>query len=78
MKKDWKVVWEFGIQKMAIVLVCLLFSGMVVMMTAIDSLEAAFAKEVLYLSDSVYGFLVSIAGAGIIVGAICTMIFAKN
>jgi hypothetical protein len=37
-------------------------------MTAIDSLEAAFAKEVLSISDTNYGFLLSIFGTGIVNG----------
>lgn len=48
------------------------------METAIDSQEAAFAKAILLLSDSDYGFLVSIAGAGIIAGAIVNAVFISK
>lgn len=51
---------------------------MMVMITAVDSLEAAFSKEVLFLSNGEYGFLVSIAGAGVIVGAMINTMFAKK
>ncbi|MFE4132254.1 MFS transporter [Peribacillus sp. YIM B13482] len=59
-------------------LIYFLFSCMVVMETAIDSQEAAFAKAILLLSDSDYGFLVSIAGAGIIAGAIVNAVFISK
>jgi len=39
-------------------------------MTATDSLEAAFATQVLSLSEGQYGILVSIAGAGVLAGSI--------
>jgi hypothetical protein len=49
---------------------CLLFGGlMVVMASAVDSLEAAFATMELGLSESDCGLLVSVAGAGIVAGA---------
>ncbi|MFE3975711.1 MULTISPECIES: hypothetical protein [unclassified Peribacillus] len=63
---------------MKIMLIYFLFSCMVVMETAIDSQEAAFAKAILLLSDSDYGFLVSIAGAGIIAGAIVNAVFISK
>lgn len=50
---------------------CLLFGGlMVVMASSVDSLEASFATIVLGLTESGYGLLVSIAGAGIAAGAV--------
>lgn len=51
---------------------------MMVLATATDSLELSFAKEVLLLTDSEYGFLVSIAGAGFILGAITNTILSKR
>lgn len=50
----------------------------VIMASAIDSLEAAFAKDVLLLSDGEYGFLVTIAGAGISVGALINSIIVRK
>ena len=49
-----------------------------VLTAANDSLELSFAKEVLLLTDSEYGFLVSIAGAGFILGAITNTILSKT
>ncbi|WP_175615260.1 MFS transporter [Piscibacillus halophilus] len=78
LKKDWDVVMNFSRQQTYIFIIYFLFSSvMVVMASAVDSLEAAFAKEVLLLTDSEYGFLVAIAGAGIAIGASINSIFAK-
>lgn len=78
MKKDWGIVLDFSRKSSYIMLIYFLFSCMVVMETAIDSQEAAFAKAILLLSDSDYGFLVSIAGAGIIAGAIVNAVFISK
>jgi DHA3 family macrolide efflux protein-like MFS transporter len=47
-------------------------------MSAIDSLEAAFAKGVLSISDTNYGFLLSVFGASIIIGSMINSIFSKQ
>ncbi|MFD1020862.1 MFS transporter [Thalassobacillus hwangdonensis] len=78
LKKDWGVVWKFSKDNRWIMSVYFLFALFIVMTAAIDSLEAAFSKEVLHLSDAVYGLLVSVAGAGIAVGAIVATIFAHR
>ncbi|WP_147805195.1 MFS transporter [Alkalicoccus halolimnae] len=77
-KKDFQVVWNFSRKNGYIMLIYFLFSSVIVMTAAVDSLEAAFAKDVLNLSDSDYGFLVSIAGAGIIVGALLNTLLVKK
>ncbi|WP_342509996.1 MFS transporter [Sporosarcina sp. FSL K6-2383] len=78
-KKDWIVVLNFSRRYAYIMFVYFLFGCVMVMTSAIDSLEVAFAKEVLSLSDSKYGFLVGIAGAGIVIGSIVnTMIAHKS
>lgn len=75
---DWKSILKFSSSKSHIVFVYFLFSGVTIFMTALDSLEAAFATEVLYLSESTYGFLVSIAGFGIIFGSLINATFANK
>ncbi|MFI8496052.1 MFS transporter [Peribacillus butanolivorans] len=78
-KKDWYAVVEFSRGSSYIMMIYFLFSCvMVIMASAVDSLEAAFAKEVLFLSDSGYGFLVTIAGAGIVVGALINSLIVKK
>ncbi|WP_430007963.1 MFS transporter [Metabacillus idriensis] len=78
-KNDWISVVEFSLKSRYIMLIYFLFNCvMVVMASAADSLEATFAKEVLFLSDSEYGFLVTIAGAGIIVGSAINSLIVKK
>ncbi|WP_155592581.1 MFS transporter [Lysinibacillus cavernae] len=67
---DWKMVIQFSLKNSYITMIYLLFSGIIVLMTATDSLEAAFATQVLALSEGEYGILVSIAGVGVLVGSI--------
>jgi len=78
LKKDWNIVLTFSRKSLYVVCVYLLFQGMMVIATANDSLELSFAKEVLLLTDSEYGFLVSIAGAGYILGAITNTILSRK
>ncbi|QMT16796.1 MFS transporter [Planococcus maritimus] len=77
-RTDWRLVLNFSKSARLVVTVFFLFSCMMVMATAIDSQEATFSKRVLGLSDGEYGFLVSVAGAGIIFGAIVNTIFTKK
>ncbi len=74
---DWKKVVSFSKSNIHVALVYVLFSGTIVFMTALDSLEAVFATEVLSLSESTYGFLVSVAGIGLIAGSLINALFAK-
>ncbi|ACK95947.1 MULTISPECIES: MFS transporter [Bacillus] len=78
LKKDWSTVINFSRKHVYVVYVYFLFQSMFVLATATDSLELSFAKEVLLLTDSEYGFLVSIAGAGYILGAITNTILSKK
>ncbi|MGE7933569.1 MFS transporter [Viridibacillus arvi] len=77
-KKDWVRIYHFTKSAKFLTVIYLLFSGVTLLMSAIDSLEAAFSTSVLGLSNSEYGFLVSIAGLGIVLGAILNTIFSKN
>lgn len=78
LKDDWKLVIRFSRQYIYIMAVYLLFSMMIVMMTATDSLEAAFATKVLSLTEGEYGVLVSIAGAGVLVGSLLNAIIVEK
>lgn len=70
LKEDWKLVIQFTRNYSYTMLIYFLFSVMIVLMTATDSLEAAFATRVLSLSERDYGLLVSSAGAGLLMGSI--------
>ncbi|WP_152658148.1 MFS transporter [Oceanobacillus sp. CFH 90083] len=74
---DWKRILAYGGNHKYITLIYILFGGVTVFMTGLDSLEAAFAMEVLLLDESTYSFLVSIAGAGIVAGSLINALFAK-
>jgi len=76
-KKDWNIVWAFSRKAMPFVFVYMGFQGVMLLTAALDSMEVAFAKEVLYLSDSAYGSLVSLAGIGFLLGAVCTNLVVK-
>ncbi|WP_082386244.1 MFS transporter [Rossellomorea vietnamensis] len=69
-KGDWRVVWGFSKRAAYVMILYVLFTCMLVMTAVIDSLEAAFSKEVLHLSNSTYGYLVSIAGGGFVLGSL--------
>lgn len=77
-KKDFCMVYHFSKNDTYITKIYLIFSGTTIFMTAIDSLEAAFAKGILSISDTNYGFLLSIFGAGIIIGSIINSVFSKQ
>jgi MFS family permease len=78
LKNDWKLVVDFSRKHVYIMVIYLLFSAVMVLATSVDSLEAAFATEVLSLSEGDYGFLVSIAGAGIVAGSLVNIIIVKK
>lgn len=77
LKMDWLTVSKFSRQSVYVIIIYLLFSGLMVLASATDSLEAAFSKQVLSLSNEKYGILVSIAGAGIAMGAISNYFIKK-
>lgn len=75
LKNDWNLVIKYSRTHLKMMLLFFLFYFIVIMTTTIDSLEAAFSKEVLHLSNTKYGFLVSIAGAGFVFGSLVNSIF---
>lgn len=77
-REDWRAVFRFSRANRYIITIYVLFSFLMVMATAIDSLEVSFATKVIHLSESEYGFLVSVAGAGIMIGAVVNTLFAKK
>lgn len=67
---DWQMVIRFSLKNSYVMVVYLLFSAIIILMTATDSLEAAFATQILALSEGEYGILVSIAGVGVLFGSL--------
>ncbi|MCM3538050.1 MFS transporter [Priestia endophytica] len=68
-KKDVALVGRFSAAFPYVAFISLLFHLMMVLMTATDSLEAAFATTVIGLTEGEYGVIVSGAGGGILVGS---------
>lgn len=76
--EDWRTVVRFASTMRYVTLVYGLFCVMTIFMSGLDSLEASFATQVLGFSESRYGFLVSVAGAGIIAGSIINATFSAR
>lgn len=76
-RSDWHLVWRFSKVAFPFVIVYMVFQGVMLLTAALDSMEVAFSKEVLHLTDAAYGSLVSIAGIGFLMGSICTNIIVK-
>ncbi|WP_017381354.1 MFS transporter [Paenisporosarcina sp. TG-14] len=76
-RTDWHLVWNFSKKALPFVVVYMVFQGVMLLTAALDSMEVAFAKDVLQLSDAAYGSLVSLAGVGFLMGAICTNLIVK-
>jgi len=77
-RKDFTEVLKFSRKSSYVMIIYFLFNSILVLTAAVDSLEAVFSKSILHLSNTEYGVLVSIAGAGIGIGAIINTIFAKR
>ena len=77
-KNDLVEVIKFSHKSIYVMSIYFLFNGMLVLTAAVDSLEAVFSKEVLQLTNTEYGLLVSIAGAGIGLGAIVNTILSSR
>ncbi|QCS53545.1 MFS transporter [Priestia flexa] len=77
-KQDWHLVFSFSRHAVGVMLIYLLFSFMTVLMTATDSLEAAFSVKELGLTEGEYGLLVSIAGGGVLIGALLNTIIVEK
>ncbi|MFS0749373.1 MFS transporter [Oceanobacillus sp. 1P07AA] len=77
-RKDIKVILDYSRKHLFVTKVYLFFCGTTIFMSAIDSLEASFAKGALLLSDTSYGLLLSLFGLGIIAGSIMNTVWASR
>uniref|UniRef100_UPI00403F15DF MFS transporter n=1 Tax=Candidatus Enterococcus willemsii TaxID=1857215 RepID=UPI00403F15DF len=66
---------EYFLNNRQIVLFYLFVSSLSIFAAGLDSVEAAFSKNVLHMSDSQYGMMVSISGAGFLIGSLCNSLF---
>ncbi|MCA0173837.1 MFS transporter [Bacillus sp. RAR_GA_16] len=78
MKEDWRIVYTFSRNAIFVILIYFLVSAVGIMSWGVDSLEASFATDVLHLANTEYGFLVSIAGIGVLLGAILNAVMAEK
>lgn len=76
--QDWQMVIRFSLKNSYVMVVYLLFSAIIILMTATDSLEAAFATQILALSEGEYGILVSIAGVGVLFGSLINSVIVEK
>ncbi|MED3798994.1 MFS transporter [Lysinibacillus capsici] len=75
---DWQMVIRFSLKNSYVMVVYLLFSAIIILMTATDSLETAFATQILALSEGEYGILVSIAGVGVLFGSLTNSVIVEK
>ncbi|MEH6938995.1 MFS transporter, partial [Bacillus sp. JJ664] len=78
LRNDWQLVLTYCKAQMKMMCIFILFYFIIIMITTIDSLEAAFSKDVLNLSNTKYGFLVSIAGIGFVIGSVVNSVFSNR
>ncbi|MFC7441551.1 MFS transporter [Laceyella putida] len=75
---DWLVVFQFIKKAKYLMAVYALFQGTMIMAGALDSQEVVFTRQVLGLSESSYGVLVSIAGIGFITGSMLNSVVVRR
>ncbi|WLR44354.1 MFS transporter [Bacillus carboniphilus] len=69
LKKDWQAVIQFSKQHVAILSIYMLNVFFMLVSLGMDAQEVVFTRDVIYLSETEYGLLISITGVGSIVGA---------
>lgn len=69
---------EYYFKNQVVVLFYIMVSSLTILAAGLDSVEAAFSKEVLFMSDSQYGLLVSISGAGFLIGSIINNLIVEK
>ena len=69
-REDWRRVSNHSRKERFVSILYVFSSSIIVCMTALDSLEAAFAQKDLGLAEATYGLLVSVAGLGLIAGSL--------
>ncbi|MGG3284233.1 MFS transporter [Paenibacillus solani] len=76
--RDWASVIDFGRAAKYFMLVYVLFQSATLLGFALDSQEATFIKQMLFLGDEDYGLLVSVAGAGYLAGSMAASLSVKR
>lgn len=76
-RNDWSLVLRFSRKAIPFFVLYMMFQTVMLLTAALDSMEVTFAKKVLHLTNTGYGSLVTIAGVGFLVGAICTNVLVR-
>jgi MFS family permease len=76
--EDWKAVIQFSRTHMYVVQVYFLAQFLMIVALGMDAQEVVFIQEVLHLSETDYGLLISIVGIGSILGAWLVATIAKK
>nr|WP_319418058.1 MFS transporter [Virgibacillus necropolis] len=78
LKKDWKKVIFFSRNNPYIVKIYFLAQFFMVVALGMDAQEVVFTQQVLHLSETDFGILISITGVGSIIGALTVSMLAKK
>lgn len=78
LKSDFIAVWTYARSTPIFMQVFLIYQMTLMMAFALDSQEATFIKDDLVASDSMYGFIVSVAGGGALIGGIAATWLTKK
>lgn len=78
LQEDWKYVLHFSRNKKYIVLIYGLAQFIMIIALGMDAQEVVFTQNVLGLSESAYGLLISLTGLGYVAGATAVSIFSKR
>lgn len=78
LQRDWQQVWRFSRNHRFIALVYLLSQLFMVIALGMDAQEVVFTQQVLDLSETDYGLLVSLTGMGSMAGAMMVSLIAHK
>jgi len=76
--EDWKLVRQFMIGARYFITIYLLYQSALMIFFALDSQEVTYIKQHLQLNNQLYGLIVSLAGAGALLGAGASAMVAKK
>ncbi|MGF9700263.1 MULTISPECIES: MFS transporter [Paenibacillus] len=76
--QDWRAVLHFSHQSGYVVGVYALFQIILVIGMSLDAQEVVFIRQVMNLSESQYGALMSVTGVGYLAGSLLVWLFAKH
>ncbi|WNF21133.1 MFS transporter [Mesobacillus jeotgali] len=75
---DWKAVISFGKTASGFMVIFLIFQFITLISFSLDSQEVTFIQQVIGLSEKNYGLLVSLTGAGYVVGSLAVSALANR